>query len=422
MSKRYNFVVNQSRSAHQTVQSSQTGNADNGTKPTMPRRTEAQALTTERKNIHFMKTLLYCTLAMLAIACTPKKDTGGNADELSMLVGTYTNGTSTGIYTFRFNQATGTATALDSFAMVNPSYLTPSADGRFVYAVSETNDTTASLYALAFDKATGSLQLLNRVATGGEDPCYVATNGKEVLTANYSGGSMSVFSLRPDGSVEPLDTLFKGMAHNVDTTRQTAPHVHCTLFTPDGQYILATDFSADRIMSFALRADGIVPNAAAEATDIEPGSGPRHITFSPDGSHAYLINELSGKVIAFDYNAGSLRQTQAIAADTLEARGSADIHLSPDGRFLYASNRLKGDGIAIFAVNAQDGTLTKVGYQLTGGHPRNFNITPNGKYLLVACRDSNVIQVYERDTDTGLLTDTRRDIRLDMPVCIQFVD
>ena len=106
---------------------------------------------------------------------------------------------------------------------------------------------------------------------------------------------------------------------------------------------------------------------------------------------------------------------------TVGAKGSGDIHISPDGKFLYASNRLKADGLAIFSIHPENGMLTKVGYQLTGIHPRNFIITPNGKYLLVACRDSNVIQIYERDTDTGLLTDIRKDIKVDKPVCMKFV-
>ena len=143
--------------------------------------------------------------------------------------------------------------------------------------------------------------------------------------------------------------------------------------------------------------------------------------FSPNGKFAYLINELSGKVIAFGYTDGKLEQIQSIAADSLQARGSADIHLSPDGKFLYASNRLEGDGIAIFAVDTVNGTLTRAGYQSTGIHPRHFNITPNGKYLLAACRDSNVIQVYERDTENGLLKDTQQDILIDKPVCVQFI-
>ena len=118
---------------------------------------------------------------------------------------------------------------------------------------------------------------------------------------------------------------------------------------------------------------------------------------------------------------GKLEKIQTIAADTLRARGSADIHLSPDGKYLYASNRLKGDGLAIFEVNPETGMLAKVGYQLTGIHPRNFIIPPNGKYLLAACRDSHVIQVFQRDPVTGLLSDTHQDISIDKPVCIQFV-
>lgn len=134
-----------------------------------------------------------------------------------------------------------------------------------------------------------------------------------------------------------------------------------------------------------------------------------------------MINELSGTVIAFEYKDGDLKEIQTIAADTVNAQGSADIHISPDGKFLYASNRLKADGIAIFNIHPDNGMLSKAGYQLTGIHPRNFIITPNGKYLLVACRDSNVIQVYERDTDTELLTDVQQDIKVDKPVCIKFV-
>ena len=167
--------------------------------------------------------------------------------------------------------------------------------------------------------------------------------------------------------------------------------------------------------------DAPIPHASLEAVDIEADSGPRHLTFSPNGKFAYLITELSGKVIAFSYDDGRLKQIQTITADTVAARGSADIHLSPDGKYLYASNRLKEDGIAIFAVNPENGTLAKVGYQPTGIHPRNFNITPNGKYLLAACRDSNVIQVYKRNEVTGLLEDTNQDIVVDMPVCVQFV-
>jgi 6-phosphogluconolactonase (cycloisomerase 2 family) len=77
--------------------------------------------------------------------------------------------------------------------------------------------------------------------------------------------------------------------------------------------------------------------------------------------------------------------------------------------------------LAIFSINQADGKLTKAGYQETGVHPRNFAITPNGKYLLVASRDSDIIQIFLRNENTGLLEDTFKDIKLDMPVCLKFV-
>ena len=362
-------------------------------------------------------------LGLSIAACSPQKNAKGQGDDLAMLVGTYTNGTSRGIYTFGFNQETGQATALDSTALTNPSFLIPSANGTRVYAVSEMNDSTAALSALAFDKQTGALRLLNTKLTGGADPCHVSTNGRMVLTANYSGGNLTVFPLNPaDGTLLPAATRFNGATGGPDTVRQCTPHIHCTLFSPDGKYLFATDFSADRILRFTIQDNDSLPQADGVAANIEADSGPRHLTFSPDGRFAYLISELSGKVTAFSYDAGQLTQIQSIAADHAAARGSADIHLSPDGRFLYASNRLKEDGIAIFAVNPNNGQLTPAGYQKTGLHPRNFGITPNGKYLLAACRDSNVIQVFSRNPDNGLLTDTHQDIRVDKPVCIQFVE
>ena len=276
-------------------------------------------------------------LGLAITACAPHKagNVNNGSDELAMLVGTYTDGNSKGIYTFRFNQETGLATSLSSIEVLNPSYLIPSEDGKFVYAVSEMNDTTAALNAFSFDKETGKLSLLNRQPTMGADPCYVATNGKEVLTANYSGGSMSIFPLKKNGSLEPIDTLFEGSTGGPDAERQATPHVHCTVFSPDGKYIFATDFSADRILRFVIHPKSIIPHPSAEAIDVDPNSGPRHLTFSPNGKYAYLISELSGNITAFSYLDGKLEKIQTIAADTLRARGSADIHLSPDGKYLY---------------------------------------------------------------------------------------
>ena len=131
------------------------------------------------------------------------------------------------------------------------------------------------------------------------------------------------------------------------------------------------------------------------------------------------MSELSGDITAFHYANGLLTRFQTIAADDAKARGGADIHLSPDGKFVYASTRLKGDRITIFKRLAS-GKLVRVGQQPTGLHPRNFIITPNGKFVLVACRDANKIQVYARNPQTGLLSNTHQDIMVQHPVCVKF--
>lgn len=337
-------------------------------------------------------------------------------EQVTMLVGTYTDGGSKGIYSYRFNQMTGEAVELHSLAMRNPSYLTIARDGQRVYAVSETNDAQALLNIISLNAQSGAMQLLETVPVLGGDPCYVATNGRVALTANYSGGSMSVVRLH--GKPE-LITRFLGATGGPDLTRQETPHVHCACFTPDGKYVLATDFSADRILSYRVEGERVAANGVA--AEVSADSGPRHIVFSHDGRYAYLMSELSGKVTAFRYAQGRLERVQEIVSDSVGARGGADIHLSPDGRFLYTSNRLKAEGIAIFAVDKATGLLTRIGYQPTAAHPRQFNITPNGRFLLCCCRDSDRIQVFSRDQRTGMLTDTHKDIRVSKAVCVQFV-
>ncbi|MBO4801068.1 MAG: lactonase family protein [Bacteroidaceae bacterium] len=338
-------------------------------------------------------------------------------EKVMMLVGTYTDGSSRGIYSYSFNQETGEATALNALTTRNPSFLTVSPDRRRVYAVCETNDDEASLKTIRLNPRTGEMELIGSAAVQGGDPCYVATNGQTVLTANYSGGSMSVFRLKGQASLPDLVTRFLGSVGGPDLTRQETPHVHCACFTPDGKYALATDFSADRILSFRLDGQKVAANGVAATVSAD--SGPRHLIFSRDGRYAYLMSELSGRVTVFRYAQGRLEQLQEIVSDSVAARGGADLHLSPDGRFLYSSNRLQAEGIAIFAVNAQTGLLTRVGYQPTAAHPRQFNISPNGRYLLCCCRDSDKIQVFLRNPKTGLLTDTHKDIPLSKPVCVQ---
>jgi 6-phosphogluconolactonase len=139
-----------------------------------------------------------------------------------------------------------------------------------------------------------------------------------------------------------------------------------------------------------------------------------------------LIEELSGTVVAFQYNNGSLKNIQRIstmpAGDT-SYPGSADIHVSRDGKFLYASNRSTSNNIAIYKINGRDGKLTFVAHQSTlGKTPRNFNFDPSGDFLLAANQDSDQIVIFKRNKETGLLTDTGKRIDVGKPVCLKWMD
>ncbi len=358
-------------------------------------------------------------------------------DVLTMFVGTYSDG----FYAYEFDQNAGEMVGEGAIAkaeMPNPSYL--AIHGNRVYAVSEMPDTSASVWAWRWggngfepigSRPTGLPAVSGSVIPSdgssvipseakespfrGEDPCYVSTDGHFLAVANYSGGTLATYRLREDGSIGPMDTLVVSGTGGPDMTRQDRPHVHCAIFTPDGKHLLFSEFSADEIGRMDIGPDGI--RNYCRAATLHADYGPRHLLFDASGTHLYVIGELSGDITVFDYAADTLTERQVIKADRLDARGAADIHLSPDGRFLYASLRLRGDGISVFEVGA-DGTLTYVGYQATGIHPRNFNITPNGRFVLVACRDTDAIEIYARSAETGLLTFTGRVIPVSHPVFV----
>ena len=352
-----------------------------------------------------------------------------NNSELTMIVGTYTNGSSEGIYTYRFDTGKLTATPLSKAVVDNPSYLTISSDAKFIYAVSESGKENSAASAFAFDKQSGEIELLNRQKVGA-DPCYILLdeNRHFVATANYSGGSVSLISVLKDGSLGNSGDELKFQGKGTDSVRQTKPHIHCVAISPDKWTLYATDLGTDRIYRLEVRtvgADGELPSMSSNEfldTQLDSRSGPRHLVFNRKGSHAYLINEISGKAMVFSIDSGNnLERIQTIVADTYDAEGSADIHLSPDEKFLYVSTRLKGDGIVIFRVK-NDGTLEHVGYHPTGKHPRNFIITPDGKIMLVACKDEGMIQIFRINKKTGQLTDTGKSVAIDQPVCIKFAD
>ena len=342
-----------------------------------------------------------------------------------LFLGSYGNASDQCIQVYTFDENTGTAQYLTGCSGIsNPSFIYPSKDGIHLFAVGEDEGDTSSANSLLWNPLKPSLTLTGTRQTHGGAPCNIiqSPSGKHVYTANYLGGSITQFQVLTDALLsEGKEIPFTG--HSIDAQRQTRPYLHAVNFTPDSRFLLANDLGTDKIHVFPLIADSdSLDTTQAFDINIKPGTGPRHLCFSPNGRYAYLLGELNGEITVIEYTPSSTTPfhiVQTILADEAEGHGSADIHISPDGLHLYASHRLQNDGISIFQI-ADNGQLRKIGYQTTGIHPRNFAITPNGKYLLAACRDSNRVEIYQRNPSTGLLIDTGHHITMSQPVCVQF--
>ncbi len=368
----------------------------------------------------------FCSLLMTTLVAGQVTNS-----EAFLLIGTYTStsaGKSEGIYVYKFNTATGEAVQVSKAITENPSYLAVSPDQRFVYAVNEGARDKGSISAFSFDKQMGSLEFLNSQPSGGDHPCYVSIDqtGKWVSSANYSGGSFAVFPAGKDGKLGSPTAVIKHEGYSVNTERQTAPHVHATVFSRDNKFLFVPDLGIDKVMIYSFNArNGRLTPAKIPFHLTEPGAGPRHFEFSPDGRYAYLMEEMTGSISAYNYQKGELHLLQNISAlpgDYTGTVGSADIHVSPDGKFLYASNRGESNTIAIFKINPATGMLAPVGHQSTlGKTPRNFNFDPTGNFLLVANQNSDEIVVFKIDRETGLLTDTQKRIEVGKPVCIKWI-
>ena len=345
-----------------------------------------------------------------------------------LLVGTYTSSSEKdGIYVYEFDSKTGDVRPVSKVSgEENPSYLAVSTDRKLVYAVNEVNDGKVSSFK--FNDKTGELTFLNRVSSGGVNPCYISVDNKNkyVFAGNYGNGNLSAIPLNEDGSLRDDLQIIREEGYSIDPQRQKGPHVHCTVLSPDNNFLFTANLGTDKISAYRFEAsknsNPLTP-ANPAFTLVEAGSGPRHFTFHPNGRFAYLITELSGKIIAYDYKNGRLAEKQTIAMASPDFEGrveAADIHVSPDGSFLYGSSRGTLNEIVIYSLN-NSGEMDPVGRQPTLGQtPRNFVIDPSGNFLLVANQNSNEIIIFRRDHKTGLLTPADKSIQVSRPVCLKF--
>jgi 6-phosphogluconolactonase len=317
----------------------------------------------------------------------------------------------------------------------NPSFLAIHPGHRLLYSVGEMESfqskRTGAVSAFSIDSATGKLTMLNQQPSGGGGPCHLVVDkaGKNVLVANYGGGSVAALPIGTDGKLGEATAFIQHTGSSVNPQRQKEPHAHSINLDAANRFAFAADLGLDQVLVYKFTANtgALVPNDPPFAT-VNPGAGPRHFAIHPSQRFAYVINEMQCTVTAFKYEArrGKLSRLQTISTlpEGVSVRpefSTAEVQVHPSGKFLYGSNR-GHDSIAVFAINGRSGQLTLIENQPTQGKtPRNFGIDPTGEYLLAANQNSDTVVVFRIDSKTGRLMPTGQSVEVGAPVCVKIL-
>lgn len=349
-----------------------------------------------------------------------------------LYVGTYTGGRlsdhkdtgSGGIYCFRMDALTGELSARRCFGQneIDPGFL--AVKGNLLLAENERKDvgTVRSFRILA----DGSLQFADRVETEDSKCAFLSTDafGSYIFATNYASGSLMLIRHDGNGGLELVDRV-QHYGRSVVPVRQDSPRAHSVKQTPDGDGLIVPDLGMDKIMKYRLdrQTEKIYPDPEQPFVEVEPGEGPRHMVFTPDGKYIYVNTEIGNHIYAYAYDGVSRRMEQiqkiSLLPEVFDGKSfCSEILISSDGRFVYVGNR-GYDTIAVFAVDAQTGHLTPVGQYASGGiGPRHMCLGPSEDYLICANKDSDSIVVLERSRQTGELGRVIYRCEVPAPSCV----
>lgn len=350
----------------------------------------------------------------------------------SFYIGTYTSGSSRGIYRAELNVDTGLVSQPELVVELdNPAFLTLHPKLPLLFSCSEIRRNGkregARLVAYRIEDS-GALTLLSSQPTQGSGPCYVATDadGRVALVAHYASGSVAALPIGSDGALCPVSVLNQHTGSGPRTDRQEGPHSHCNVADPSNRFACAVDLGTDQVLIYGLDAQaGKISLQPVKIYRAQAGSGPRHLTFHPNGQFAFLIHEMASTLSALSWDAAQGVLSDLHTLSTLPDGYSgesitAEVLVHPNGRFVFGSNR-GHNSLVVFEFDAAAGKLKTLQHISTGGKtPRNFRLDPSGQFLLAANQDSDSIVIFRIDATNGQLTPTGQSIAVGSPSCIKF--
>jgi 6-phosphogluconolactonase len=329
-----------------------------------------------------------------------------------------------GIYRSDFDAEKGTLTEPElAVEYARPGFLALHPRKPILHAIGGEN----KVASFAIGKGS-SLTFLGDADCGGKGPCHLVVDatGGTVAVANYGDGSLATIRLDADGKPGGIVSSFKIEGSGPNKSRQNEAHAHGVYFDSSNRYLFVPDLGIDKVLIYRFdpATSGLKPNKPASFATA-PGAGPRHMAFSPDEKHAYVINELDNTVAAASYDASTGSLTSIASYPTLPddftgQNTTAEIEVHASGKFVYASNR-GHDSIVVYGRDPASGKLTFLQHAPCGGAtPRHFKIDPSGKWLLCGHQKDNTISVLPIDPATGLLGAPQSTVKAPSPICLLF--
>jgi 6-phosphogluconolactonase len=363
------------------------------------------------------------TMLALALVSLPAA-----AADMFVYFGSHRSGPNIGFSLAHFDTDTGVLTKPEFLLEARaPAYFVIHPDGRHLYTCNSGDPGGVAAYEI--EPHTGHLTFLNRELAGGGDTSYLSLDrtGRYALAANYAGGNVAVFALRPDGGLGDWTAFIQHTGSSVNPQRQTHAYAHSIVVDPTNRFALVADLGVDKVFVYRFNEkDGtLAPNSPAFVS-VAPGSGARHVKFHPNGKWVYLINEIGCTVIGFNWDSakGTLTEFQTISTLPADFKGTsacAEMEIHPNGRFLYGSNR-GHDSLAVFAIDQETGRLSLVQHVSSQGKtPRNFAFDPTSRWIICTNHDSNNAVVFRVDETTGRLTQAGEPVAVPYPFCERFL-